>query len=198
MSLCCLCVRDNKGPHEKLIWDPNTQRERRMVVFPGEEIEEDEASGSSDDEDGNSEDSDQEEQEERDEEEDNLSTFLKDARAKSGKSEKNVTGGAPPVKKQRLEEKKGERDVIAEAPAFADSEDELEISEGESDEEGEAGRAGDSGHCSEEDDGDSDDEEEEEDSEDESMEEEEDAVESAVKEQKASEEEEEEEEEQGK
>lgn len=165
------CVRDNKGPHEKLVWDPNTERERRMVVFPGEEKEdeEDETNGSTDDEDGNSGDSDQEEQEEGDEEEDNLSMFLKDARAKLEKSEKNVTGIAPPVKKQRLEEKKGEREVITEAPVFADSEDESEISEGESDEEAEGGRPGDSGHCSEELDGDSD----EEDEEDEMMEEEE-------------------------
>ncbi|XP_070783077.1 ribosome biogenesis protein BMS1 homolog [Enoplosus armatus] len=175
---------EQEGPQEKLIWDPNSQRKRRKVIFTEEDEEEEEdndASGCSDDEDD---DSDQEEQEE----EDNLSTFLKEARAESDKTEGNVTDVCLPVKKQRLEE----REEVAEAPVFADSEDDLEMSEEESEEEGEAGRAGDSGHCSEEDEEESDDEEE---SGDESAEEEDDAADAAVKKQTASDDEEEEEEE---
>ncbi|XP_010735940.3 ribosome biogenesis protein BMS1 homolog isoform X1 [Larimichthys crocea] len=160
---------ENGGLQEKHVWDPNIQRKRRKVVFNEDDGEEEE-SGSSDDEDDA--DSDQEEQEEdEDEDEDNLSTFLKEARAKSD--------GTPPVKKKKLEEGKEEM------PVFADSEDELEMSE----EEREAGRTGDSGHCSEED------EEDDEESGDESMEEEEDAANATLTKQTASESEEEEEEE---
>ncbi|KAM9336223.1 ribosome biogenesis protein BMS1 homolog [Symphorus nematophorus] len=183
--------REKEGPQEQHIWDPNTQRKRRKVVFTGEEDDDDDDSGSSDDEDG--EDSDEEEQEEdEDEDEDNLSAFLKEARAKSDKAEKD--GRTPPVKRQKLVERKEEEEG-AEVPAFADSEDELEMSEEE--EEEEAGRAGDSGHCSEEEEEESDDDEEEDDDdeeeEDESMEEED----ATVKKQTASDSEEEEEEEQG-
>ncbi|XP_040922941.1 ribosome biogenesis protein BMS1 homolog isoform X2 [Toxotes jaculatrix] len=176
---------EKEGPHEKLVWDPNTQRERRAVVFAEEEEEGDVSGDSSDDEDSDQEEGEDEEDEE-DEDEDNLSTFLKEARAKSERTD--VTGSAPPVKKQKLEEKKGERRgaIAEEVPAFADSEDDLEMSE----ESGEAGRAGDSGHCSEEDEEESDDEEEEEDeeegSDDESVEED-GAAEAAEKEQTASE-----------
>ncbi|XP_076616874.1 ribosome biogenesis protein BMS1 homolog [Chaetodon auriga] len=144
---------EKEGLQEMEVLDPNTQRKRRKVVFTDEQEDND------DDEDSESEDSDQEEQEEdEDEDEDNLSTFLKEARANSDKTEKNVKDSAPPVKRQKLEER---REGGGEVPAFADSEDELEVSE-ESEEEGEAGRAGDSGHCSEEDEEESDDEEEEE------------------------------------
>ncbi|XP_018522026.1 LOW QUALITY PROTEIN: ribosome biogenesis protein BMS1 homolog [Lates calcarifer] len=151
---------EKEGPHEKQVWDPNTQRERRAVVFTEEEEEEDAVTGSSDEEDDNSEDSEQEK--EADEEDDNLSTFLKDARARSERTEKT----APPVKRQRVEE---------EMLVFADSEDDLEMSEEESEEKGQSGRAGDSGHCSEEDEEETEDEEEEDDdqeSDDESVEEE--------------------------
>uniref|UniRef100_A0A7N6A2D3 Bms1-type G domain-containing protein n=1 Tax=Anabas testudineus TaxID=64144 RepID=A0A7N6A2D3_ANATE len=162
-------IEEDEGPREKRVWDSNTQRERRMVVFPGEEEEEDD------------EEEEEEEEQEEDEEEENLSTYLKKVRDKS-KGEKNEPGDAPPVKKQKLEEKKRGGEVITEAPVFADSEDDLEMT----DEEG--GRAGDSGHCSEESEGDSDDEEEE----DESMEEEDGAAEATVKTGESSEEEDEE------
>ncbi|XP_042364323.1 ribosome biogenesis protein BMS1 homolog [Plectropomus leopardus] len=174
---------EKEGPQEVCVWDPNTQRERRKVVFAKEE---EDGSSSSDDEDGDSEDSDQEEQEEE-EDEDPLSTFLKQARAESGRTDKTETD-TPPVKKQKLE---GKKEDSAEVPVFADSEDDLEVSEGESEEDGEALRAGDSGHCSEEDEEESDDEEEEDD-EDELVEEEEDATEATMKKQTESEEEEEE------
>uniref|UniRef100_A0A4W6FIE0 BMS1 ribosome biogenesis factor n=1 Tax=Lates calcarifer TaxID=8187 RepID=A0A4W6FIE0_LATCA len=141
-------IEEKEGPHEKQVWDPNTQRERRAVVFTEEEEEEDAVTGSSDEEDDNSEDSEQEK--EADEEDDNLSTFLKDARARSERTEKT----APPVKRQRVEE---------EMLVFADSEDDLEMSEEESEEKGQSGRAGDSGHCSEEDEEETEDEEEEDD-----------------------------------
>ncbi|XP_039991514.1 ribosome biogenesis protein BMS1 homolog [Xiphias gladius] len=188
---------ENEGPHKKWVLDPSTQSERRRVVFTDDE-EENYVSSSSDDEDSDSEESDQVEQEEEgeDEDEDNLSTFLKEARAKSERTQSNVIGSTPPVKKQKLEEKKGEREMIAEVPVFADSEDDLEMSEGESEEKGEAGRAGDSGHCSEENEEESDDEEDDDDEEasnDESVEEEDGAAEDAVKEQTASESEREEE-----
>lgn len=120
---------------ENLVWDPNTQRSRRKVVFT-EEDDDSDARGTTDDEDGETEDSDQEEQGYGDDD-DCLSTLLNNARAKS----EIATEGVPAAKRQKLEEGK---DRMTEMPAFADSEDELELSEGE------AGRAGDSGHCSEE------------------------------------------------
>ncbi|XP_059180784.1 ribosome biogenesis protein BMS1 homolog [Centropristis striata] len=176
-------IGEKEGLQEECVWDPNTQRNRRKVVFTEEEEEGDDASDSSDDEDGDSDDSDQEEQEE-DGDEDTLSSFLKEARSKSEQTERTVTD-APPVKKRKQEEVTED----AELPAFADSEDELEMSEEESGEEGEAVRAGDSGHCSEEDDEEEEDGEEE--SEDESMEEE-DAADAAMTKQTASDSEEEE------
>ncbi|XP_028287670.1 LOW QUALITY PROTEIN: ribosome biogenesis protein BMS1 homolog [Parambassis ranga] len=135
---------------EKQVWDPDTQRERRKVVFTEEE---DDVSGSGDDDSGES---DQEEDDD-DDDDDNITTFLKEARAKSGK---DATGGAPPLKKVKLAEGAEDKGVISEIPVFADSDDDLEVSE-ESEEEGEAGRAGDSGHCSEEEVEESNDEEEE-------------------------------------
>uniref|UniRef100_A0A8C4H5U8 Bms1-type G domain-containing protein n=1 Tax=Dicentrarchus labrax TaxID=13489 RepID=A0A8C4H5U8_DICLA len=150
---------EEESLQEKHVWDPNTQRNRRKVVFAEEE--EDDVSSTTDDEYGDSE-------QEEDEDKDNLSEFLKEARAKSEKSAKNVTY-TPPVKRQKLEKRKEEGEEML---AFADSEDDLEMSEEEeSKEEGEAARARDSGHCSEEDEEESDDEE----SENESVEEEDDA-----------------------
>ncbi|XP_035516521.1 ribosome biogenesis protein BMS1 homolog [Morone saxatilis] len=166
--------REEESPQEKHVWDPNTQRNRRKVVFAEEE--EDDVSSTTDDEDGDSE-------QEEDEDKDNLSIFLKEARAQSEKTAKNVTD-TPPVKRQKLEEKKEEGEEML---AFADSEDDLEMSEEEeSKKEGEAARARDSGHCFEEDEEESDDEE----SENESVEEEDDAD-DTVKKQTESEEEEE-------
>ncbi|KAM3859880.1 LOW QUALITY PROTEIN: ribosome biogenesis protein BMS1 homolog [Diretmus argenteus] len=159
-------IGENEGPQEDQVWDPKTQRLRRKVVFKEEEGEDDDSSGS-DEEDGEDGESDQDEQEEHDEdEEDFVSTMIKEVRAKSEKTEKKVTGGALPAKKPKIE--KGEQ---FELPVFADSEDDLEVSEEESkkrkegeeeseedesdeEEEEEAGKVagtGDSGHCSEED-----------------------------------------------
>ncbi|XP_070708607.1 ribosome biogenesis protein BMS1 homolog [Pempheris klunzingeri] len=195
--------RQMEGPQEEQVWDPDTQRQRRKVVFTEEE--DDDVSGSSDDddddddEDADSEDSDGDGQEEdEDEDEANLSTFLREARAKSDEAEKRSAASAPPVKKRKEEEE----EEGGEVPVFADSEDDLERGE----EEREAGRAGDSGHCSEEDEGESDDDDEEEEeeeeeeeddeeSENESMEEEDEAADTPRK--PLSSEEEEEEEEQG-
>ncbi|XP_075890928.1 ribosome biogenesis protein BMS1 homolog isoform X2 [Nelusetta ayraudi] len=152
-----------EGLQEKIVWDPNTQRNRRKVVF-AEKADEDDGSGSSDDGDGDSEDDEDEDEDEAENgDEDNLSSFLKEARAKAGKS---AADGAPPVKKLKAGERSEEQQEL---PAFADSGDELERDE----EDGEAAKAGDSGHCSEED-GDSDsDEMEEDEDEDEGDEEEE-------------------------
>lgn len=161
-DICPVCVRVQERLREIHVWDAHTQTQRRKVVFTGLEEEEDDVSGSSSDEDDDG--SDQENQEE----EDDLSTFLKEVR---DKSEKATKGSTPPVKKRKLEEMQGEEEVIAEAPAFADSEDELERGEADSEGEGEAERAGDSGHCSKESEEDSDDEEDG-DEDDESMEEE--------------------------
>ncbi|XP_072229547.1 ribosome biogenesis protein BMS1 homolog isoform X2 [Leuresthes tenuis] len=163
---------------EKCVWDSNIQRERRKVVF-AEEKEEDDASGPSDDEDDDSDESDLAELEEDKDDDDDLSVFLNKARAKC---EQSTGGGHPPKKKQKVEEKKEEREVAAELPAFADSDDELELSEED------GGRTGDSGHCSEEEEEGDDVEEQE----DESVEEEISAAEDVMKEQNERESEEEE------
>ncbi|XP_047464758.1 ribosome biogenesis protein BMS1 homolog isoform X2 [Mugil cephalus] len=117
---------EQKRLEEELIWDPNTKRERRKVILSEED--QDNASGSSSDE---NDDSESEQEEAEDDDEENFSIFLKGTQTKS---EKDATISVPPVKKPKLKEK-----VISEVPVFADSEDELEESEGES----EAGRAGD-------------------------------------------------------
>ncbi|KAF7648950.1 hypothetical protein LDENG_00149650, partial [Lucifuga dentata] len=128
--------REKEEPLEESVCDPNTQRERRKVVF----MENDE------------EDDDNEESEESDEEDES--------------DEEEAAGGAPPVKRQKVEERRGESDAVLEAPVFADSEDDLEAEEeeeeededgGDSEEEEDAGRTGDSGHCSEEEQGEEDD-----------------------------------------
>lgn len=141
------------------------------MVFTGEDVEGDSGDNSSEDSD--------EGEEQEDVDEDALSTFLKEAKATSYNVGENAADSTPLAKKQKLEDKKEEN---KEMPAFADSEDELEWSDGE----GEAGRAGDSGHCSDEDEADSDGEEEEDDDDDE----EEDGT--PVKKESASEEEEDE------
>ncbi|XP_030019467.1 ribosome biogenesis protein BMS1 homolog isoform X2 [Sphaeramia orbicularis] len=176
---------EEEGLHEQRVWDPKIQRERRKVVFT-EEKEDDDNSGSSDEDDDSEEveESGGEEEQEVDEnpDEDALSTFLKEARSQCNEKER---GGAPPVKKQKLEEE------IAEVPVFADSDDELEKSEEEEEEE-DTGRAGDSGHCSEEEE-----EEDEEDSDEESGEESEGKDDEAAESEEEEEEEEEEMEEDG-
>ncbi|KAJ4940617.1 hypothetical protein JOQ06_026914 [Pogonophryne albipinna] len=63
--------------------------------------------------------------EEEDEDKDNLSKFLKVARVKSDVTVE-PSAEAPPVKKQKVE-KKEQQEQSGELPAFADSEDELEV-----------------------------------------------------------------------
>uniref|UniRef100_A0A665TJP9 BMS1 ribosome biogenesis factor n=1 Tax=Echeneis naucrates TaxID=173247 RepID=A0A665TJP9_ECHNA len=140
-------------PREEWIWDPSTQRERRAVIFTEKE-DFDEDSGSSDDED-----TDQEEEEDVDQT--HLSTFLRKARAGCEGTEKSTLDGRPPVKKQKLDEQSEEWEMSTELLAFADSEDDLEMSEEEKDKKKEAGREGDSGHSSVEEEDQSDDEAEE-------------------------------------
>ncbi|NP_001104620.2 ribosome biogenesis protein BMS1 homolog [Danio rerio] len=148
-----------QNPTESREWDENTQRERRRAVF----ADEGEDDGDEDDDDD---DDDEEEVEDEDEENEEGETTLE-------KQDKTATG--PPVKKQKVEDP-------AEMPAFADSEDELEKSEGEESEEDESeeedeeemeeGKSAkkssgpDSGLCSEEEeeDDDDDDDDEEDDS----------------------------------
>ncbi|XP_008313164.1 ribosome biogenesis protein BMS1 homolog isoform X1 [Cynoglossus semilaevis] len=144
-------TRDGDGPQEERVWDAHTQRERRKVVFSdkdqedeeeGEDSEEEEEGSEEveeEEEEGSEEEEDSEEEEEEEEEDDQVSSFLKEARAKSD-------AGPTPAKKQRLEGGRGGTEGVEEVPAFADSEDDLEMS----DEEEETGRGGDSGHCSEE------------------------------------------------
>uniref|UniRef100_A0A672GVF8 Bms1-type G domain-containing protein n=1 Tax=Salarias fasciatus TaxID=181472 RepID=A0A672GVF8_SALFA len=115
----------SEGPSAELVWDPSTQRERRRVVFTEEEEEEEEAASGSSDEEHH--DCDKAEQEE----ENSLATFLKEARSDCGKK-----GAAPPAKKQKVEK------TEAELPAFANSEDELEMSEDDDDVETAGGYSG--------------------------------------------------------
>ncbi|XP_023197045.1 ribosome biogenesis protein BMS1 homolog [Xiphophorus maculatus] len=113
-------TREKEILEEQSVWDPTTNRERRKVIFTQEEedvSEEDDSEGSDQaDDEGDVE------------------------------CEETAAGGAPPQKKQKLEAERGRTGSCAELPAFADSEDELEMSE----EEEEAGTSGDSGHSSEE------------------------------------------------
>ncbi|XP_070299914.1 ribosome biogenesis protein BMS1 homolog [Salvelinus sp. IW2-2015] len=168
------------GPQESRVWDPETQRERRKAVFTEEEDDDDDddSEGSSDeegDEEGESEEEDEEDEggNKREKEE----TVLKnEAKDKTEPKEKQGIKTIPPVKRQKMEERKAEKEPVVEVPAFADSEDELEMSEeeeggkgeqesegeesdseGEEDEEDGAVEKGDlkpidSGHCSEEED----------------------------------------------
>lgn len=110
----CVC-REQEGLDEERVWDSNKKIERRKVIFNEEDDDEedDDFSGSSDGED--------DDQADEDENEDDLVTFLQDVGAEC----KGVgVGSGPPKKIQKLD--KGQREVITEAPAFADSEDELE------------------------------------------------------------------------
>uniref|UniRef100_A0A8C1CSY5 BMS1 ribosome biogenesis factor n=1 Tax=Cyprinus carpio carpio TaxID=630221 RepID=A0A8C1CSY5_CYPCA len=145
-----------ENPMESREWDEKAQRERRRAVFADEDEEDDD-----EEEEESDEEEEEEEEEEEDEDEEGLITLKKE-------DEKAVETAAPPVKKQKIEEP-------MEMPAFADSDDELEKSEGEESEEEEEGdeeneemeegepakrsSGPDSGLCSEEDD-----EDEEEDS----------------------------------
>uniref|UniRef100_A0A8C2BQX5 BMS1 ribosome biogenesis factor n=1 Tax=Cyprinus carpio TaxID=7962 RepID=A0A8C2BQX5_CYPCA len=147
---------EKQNPMESREWDEKAQRERRRAVFADEDEEDDD-----EEEEESDEEEEEEEEEEEDEDEEGLTTLKKE-------DEKAVETAAPPVKKQKIEDP-------FEMPAFADSDDELEKSEGEESEEEEEGdeeneemeegepairsSGPDSGLCSEEDD-----EDEEEDS----------------------------------
>uniref|UniRef100_A0A8C5GCE2 Ribosome biogenesis protein BMS1 homolog n=1 Tax=Gouania willdenowi TaxID=441366 RepID=A0A8C5GCE2_GOUWI len=126
---------------KQALWDPKTQRERRKVLFAEEMKDDDEEDD--EDEEEESEGGDEGESsgeddlsEEEDNEEDCLSAFLKKSRGDS------VKASGPPVKKSKVE-------AESERPVFADSEDELEMSEHESEGKDQPLGAGDSGHCSE-------------------------------------------------
>uniref|UniRef100_A0A674DIT3 BMS1 ribosome biogenesis factor n=1 Tax=Salmo trutta TaxID=8032 RepID=A0A674DIT3_SALTR len=173
-------VEEEEEEENGRVWDPETQRERRKAVFTEEEDDDDDddSDGSSEeegDEEGESEEEDEEDEggNKREEEE----TVLKnEANDKTEPKEKQGIKTVPPVKRQKMEERKAEKGPVVEVPAFADSEDELEMSEeeeegkgeqesegeesdseGEEDEEDSAVEKGDlkpidSGHCSEEED----------------------------------------------
>ncbi|XP_055006418.1 ribosome biogenesis protein BMS1 homolog [Boleophthalmus pectinirostris] len=98
---------------EETVWDEQNGRSRRRVVFNDNQ---DQASSSSDEEEDEEQD---EEEKEKDEEDDDINKFLRQTREGSG----------PPQKKQKVEQ------APSELPAFADSEDELEKSEEDSEEE---------------------------------------------------------------
>ncbi|XP_016107645.1 ribosome biogenesis protein BMS1 homolog [Sinocyclocheilus grahami] len=105
---------EKQNPMESREWDENAQRERRRAVFADEDEKDD-------DEEEESDEAEEEEEEEEDEDEEGLTTLKK-------VDEKADETAAPPVKKQKIKEP-------MEMPAFADSDDELEKSEGEESEE---------------------------------------------------------------
>uniref|UniRef100_A0A3Q2NU08 BMS1 ribosome biogenesis factor n=1 Tax=Fundulus heteroclitus TaxID=8078 RepID=A0A3Q2NU08_FUNHE len=120
-------TREQHGLKEESVWDPTSQRERRKVIFTEED---DDVSGESEsEEDDDGEGSDQ---------------AVDDVEHSQADCKDKAAGGAPPAKKQKGEARRTESS--AELPAFADSEDDLELNE----EEGETGTPGDSGHSSEE------------------------------------------------
>ncbi|KAM4525831.1 ribosome biogenesis protein BMS1 homolog [Fundulus diaphanus] len=121
-------TREQHGLKEESVWDPTSQRERRKVIFTEED---DDVSGESESE------SEEDDGEGSDQAEDDVEHSQADCKDKAA-------GGAPPAKKQKVEA--GRTESSAELPAFADSEDDLELNE----EEGETGTPGDSGHSSEE------------------------------------------------
>ncbi|KAK2876347.1 hypothetical protein Q8A67_020443 [Cirrhinus molitorella] len=102
---------ERQNPMERREWDEKAQRERRRAVFADEDDE------GADDDDDEEETDEEEEEEAEDEDEEGEATLDKKA--------------APPVKKQKFEES-------VEMPGFADSDDELEKSEGEETEEDES------------------------------------------------------------
>uniref|UniRef100_A0A3P8X9H7 Bms1-type G domain-containing protein n=1 Tax=Esox lucius TaxID=8010 RepID=A0A3P8X9H7_ESOLU len=110
------------GPRENLVWDPEMRRERRKAVF----IEDDNNSESSSEEDEDN------EEEESDEEGRRIAGLREGANDKTKLKENQEPMTAPPVKRQKVvEEREAENESVVEVPAFADSEDELEMSEEE-------------------------------------------------------------------
>ncbi|XP_006630993.2 ribosome biogenesis protein BMS1 homolog [Lepisosteus oculatus] len=119
---------ESQGPSESRVWDPQAQRERRKAVFADEEEDEGDVSdedGESEEEEGGTEEESEEENEEGEDGKDQ-----DDGRRVEKKTREK---GAPvPLKRRRVEEEEEKGGV--EIPAFADSEDELELSEGEEEE----------------------------------------------------------------
>uniref|UniRef100_A0A8C7FEI4 BMS1 ribosome biogenesis factor n=1 Tax=Oncorhynchus kisutch TaxID=8019 RepID=A0A8C7FEI4_ONCKI len=166
------------GPQESRVWDPETQRERRKAVFTEEEDDDDSEGRSEEegDEEGESEEEGEEDEEGNKREEEEETVLKNKAKDKTEPKEKQGIKTIPPAKRQKMEERKLGKEPVVEVPAFADSEDELEMSEeeeggkgeqesegeesdseGEEDEEDSAVEKGDlkpidSGHCSEEED----------------------------------------------
>ncbi|XP_037546650.1 ribosome biogenesis protein BMS1 homolog [Nematolebias whitei] len=132
--------REHEGLQEKPVWDSIMNRERRKVIFNEDNVEEEEEEEDEeeDEDDGFSGSSDGEDDDQADEDEnqEDLVTFLKEVRVEC---EGMTEGHVPPKKIQKMD--KGQREVITEAPAFADSEDELENNK-EDDETWEAGYSG--------------------------------------------------------
>ncbi|KAK7919495.1 hypothetical protein WMY93_010779 [Mugilogobius chulae] len=109
-------LEDQERFQEETVWDQQTGRSRRKVVFSDDKKQD---SDSSEEEEDEVEDEEQDEEEKNDHDDD-INKFLRQTREGSG----------PPLKKQKLEE------TPSELPAFADSEDELEKSEEDSEDEG--------------------------------------------------------------
>ncbi|CAL9699611.1 unnamed protein product [Knipowitschia caucasica] len=145
-------LEDQERLQEQTVWDQQTGRNRRKVLFSDNQ---DHSIGSSEEEEEEEED-DEEVKDEEEKDEEDLSRFLKQAREDSG----------PPQKKQKAEQDSSE------LPAFADSGDELEKSEEDSDEDDSGEEDSEEDSDEEEEDGD----EEGEDSEEEEAEEEEGAL----------------------
>ncbi|XP_050980715.1 ribosome biogenesis protein BMS1 homolog [Labeo rohita] len=122
---------EKQNPMESREWDEKAQRERRRAVFADEDDEEeeddddddDDGEEENDDEEEENDDEEEEEEEEDEEEEDGVGVTTLDKKA--------VKTATPPVKKQKFEEP-------VEMPAFADSDDELENSDGEETDENES------------------------------------------------------------
>ncbi|KAL4613024.1 hypothetical protein GN956_G23033 [Arapaima gigas] len=161
---------EQQGPLETRVWDAVAQRERRKAVFSDDDDDDEDEDGDESDEGDEEEHSEQEEQMSGDEEE------REEDAEKEGNDDKGVQGrgkgkksrGArgneevkqseeekpPHVKRRRME--RMEAEPLMEMPAFADSEDDLEMSDEDNEQckedemEEEEGGAADSGHCSEE------------------------------------------------
>uniref|UniRef100_A0AAR2JA85 Bms1-type G domain-containing protein n=1 Tax=Pygocentrus nattereri TaxID=42514 RepID=A0AAR2JA85_PYGNA len=116
-------VQDNsgkQGPVESRVWDAETQRERRKAIFAEE-----------DDEGSDEEDSEEEDNEELESEEEETEEEAEQEKKEVREERKAMKEDAPPIKRQKLEERAQVSGAVVEMPVFADSEDELEKSEGE-------------------------------------------------------------------
>uniref|UniRef100_A0A8C9U349 BMS1 ribosome biogenesis factor n=1 Tax=Scleropages formosus TaxID=113540 RepID=A0A8C9U349_SCLFO len=181
---------EQQAPLENRVWDPVTQRERRKAVFSDDEEEGDGDESYEGDEEGQSEQGEQLSEEEEEEheysgeeeeeecsdeeglqggDEEEKSSGARESKVGEARRGQDEEEKAPRVKRQRLERVEAKPPV--EMPAFADSEDDLEMSgdDGEQSEEdereGAEGGTADSGHCSEEEVDDDDEDEAEDDNE---------------------------------